>query len=63
MNGYVLNIENRYIIFLMFDKSIHIIALKMRKSHLDYKRNCCLKSVQKKYSIGENKRIEKIGKV
>ena len=43
----------------MFDKSIHIIALKMRKSHLDYKRNCCLKSVQEKFNIGENKKKQK----
>ena len=53
-----------HIIFLIFDKSIHIIALKMCKSHLDYKINCCLNLVQKSLvHIGENKGIEKIGKV
>ena len=50
----------------MFDKSIHIIALKMRKSHLDYKRNCCLKSVQKKsivlVKIKEQKKSAKFEK-
>ena len=36
----------------------------MCKSHLDYKINCCLNLVQKSLvHIGENKGIEKIGKV
>ena len=31
----------------------------MVKSHLDYRNNCCLKSVQEKFNIGENKKKQK----
>ena len=31
----------------------------MVKSHLDYRNNCCLKSAQEKFNIGENKKKQK----